>query len=395
MSVPHIFANATSSIPLADLDENFNTPITIGITPVRLGDSVAALSGLTSVAAINGSFTSLDVSGTTIPAAKVLVVTTDIGVSVQPYSAGLASWASKTVPTGTVVGTSDTQTLTNKTVSVDNNTVSGIAASSFVLSNASGNIDGAAAQKAIPAGVVVGTTDTQTLTNKTISVDNNIITGLPTSSIVFTDASGNIDGGTNSKPIPAGAIVGTTELQILTNKTISAFDNIINGLPASSFVTTNAIGGLVTGGTKTIPSGVVVGTTDTQTLTNKTLTSPSLNSPTITTGVTSGKFTFGGAIDETVFTIVDGGTVALSPSNGTIQTWTLGASRVPTAGTWDAGESMTLMINDGTAYTINWTVIPVVWVGGVAPTLATTGFTVIELWKVGTTIYGALVGNVA
>lgn len=70
---------------------------------------------------------------------------------------------------GAVVGTTDTQTLTGKTISADANTLSGIAASSFVLSSASGNIDGGAAQKAIPSGVVVGTTDTQTLTNKTLT----------------------------------------------------------------------------------------------------------------------------------------------------------------------------------------------------------------------------------
>ncbi len=73
------------------------------------------------------------------------------------------------VRSGGDVSLNGTQTLTNKTISVDDNTVSGIAASSFVLSNGSGNIDGTAAQKAIPTGVVVGTTDSQSLTNKTMS----------------------------------------------------------------------------------------------------------------------------------------------------------------------------------------------------------------------------------
>lgn len=40
----------------------------------------------------------------------------DIGVSVQAYDADLTTWAGKTAPSGTVVGTSDAQTLTNKTL---------------------------------------------------------------------------------------------------------------------------------------------------------------------------------------------------------------------------------------------------------------------------------------
>jgi hypothetical protein len=77
----------------------------------------------------------------------------------------------------TVLTTSGTQTLTNKTMSVDNNTISGVAASSFVLSDSSGNLDGSAAQKVIPSGIVVGTSDTQTLTNKSLNLSSNTLSG--------------------------------------------------------------------------------------------------------------------------------------------------------------------------------------------------------------------------
>jgi hypothetical protein len=110
---------------------------------------------------------------------------------------------------------------------------------------------------------------------------------------------------------------------------------------------------------------------------------------------TASKLTLNDGYTEEVFAITDGSTVTLDPNNGSIQTWTLGASRTPDQANWAAGQSITLLVDDGTAYTITWSTLAVVWKtdAGVAPTLNTTGFTVIVLWKVGTTIYGARVGN--
>jgi hypothetical protein len=134
----------------------------------------------------------------------------------------------------------------------------------------------------------------------------------------------------------------------------------------------------------TYPAAEAVLLDDPQTLTNKTLTAPTMTSAVLNDGYT-----------EEVFAITDGATVNLNPNNGSIQTWTLGANRTPGQASWAAGQSITLMIDDGTARTINWSTLAVVWEtnGGSAPTLALTGFTVIALWKVGTTVYGARVGD--
>ncbi len=127
-----------------------------------------------------------------------------------------------------------------------------------------------------------------------------------------------------------------------------------------------------------------VTTTGTQTLTNKTLTDPAII----------------GTILEDIFTITDGAAFEIDPGNGSIQLITLGASRTPKATNFANGESVILMVDDGSAYTLTWTDATfggsgVVWKtnAGVAPTLNTTGYTVIVLWEVAGQVYGARVGD--
>jgi len=98
-----------------------------------------------------------------------------------------------------------------------------------------------------------------------------------------------------------------------------------------------------------------------------------------------------GTITEDVYAL-SGTSVALEPDNGSVQTHTLTGNTTYTDG-FTAGQAITLMVDDGFFRTITWPTITWVNNGGSAPTLATTGYTVIAIWKVSTTLYGALVGD--
>lgn len=96
---------------------------------------------------------------------------------------------------------------------------------------------------------------------------------------------------------------------------------------------------------------------------------------------------------DTVYTVT-GTTPSLDPANGGIQIWTLSGNSTPTHAL-DQGQSMVLMVDDGSAYTITWPA-SFEWKtdAGNAPDLLTTGYTVIVLWReTSTTVYAVQVGD--
>jgi hypothetical protein len=237
-------------------------------------------------------------------------------------SAGSSWGTSLTPPASAIVGISDTQTLSNKSF--------GSGMTWPTLNQSTTGAAGSVTGETFPAsGLIVGTTDTQTLTNKTLTDSSNafpanfVTTGgtqtitnktltspTLTTPALGTPASGNLAnctfptlnqsttgaaGSVTGETFPAsGLIVGTTDTQTLTNKTLTSptLTTPALGTPASgnlancTFPTLNqsttGAAGSVTG--ETFPaSGLIVGTTDTQTLTNKTLTSPTLTTPALGT----------------------------------------------------------------------------------------------------------------
>lgn len=195
-----------------------------------------------------------------------------------------------------LVGTSLTQTLTNKTIDGDGNTVQDLPitaiktvagdADEFLIRDGSGV---PTSGKTVPTGDVVGSSDTQTLTNKTMAIGSNTITG-SANHVAIVNGSGTVTteaqlavsrGGTNLGSYTAGDILYATGATTLAKLGIGSAGQVLKvsgsapawaGATASLSVATktaaytlttsdDAILGDVSGGAFTLTLPTAVGNT--------------------------------------------------------------------------------------------------------------------------------------
>jgi hypothetical protein len=164
-----------------------------------------------------------------------------------------------TTITATLLGT---QTLTNKTISGANNTVSVTNGLTIGAGLTGGSFDGSAPITVGIDSTVITTTGSQTLTNKTISGSSNTLTNIPNSALVnstVTVGSTSITLGGTATTLGGLTSVAvtqdpTTALQLATKQYVDAVAQGLNVHAACDAATTGTLAS-ITGGTVTYNNG--------------------------------------------------------------------------------------------------------------------------------------------
>jgi len=203
MTVPYTFGTATTSIPLSNLDANFNTPITLGNTSIYLGNTTTTIGNLT--------LTNATISSGNVTISNITVTTANVTT---------ANVATLSV-TGTAnIATGNVTTLTSTSIT-DSGLTSGrvtFAGASGLLSDSAGlTFDGtnltttgtATATRFIPSGSTVATNGMYLPAANTLGFSTN------STERMRIDSSGNVLVGTTSA-------VDSSKVQISGAKVLSS-----------------------------------------------------------------------------------------------------------------------------------------------------------------------------
>jgi len=188
---------------------------------------------------VKATFTGSDVTGLAEYQAADFIGVADGGTGAVTFSSGILTadgtnaFTTITAPSGTIVGTSDTQTLTNKTINSASNTIT------ITESNIS------------DLGSYITASSTDTLTNKTIDAANNTLSNignssLTNSSITVTDGStstatslgGTITFSGTANEIEVGESSGTITVGLPDNVTIGGNATVTGNLTVNGTTTT-------------------------------------------------------------------------------------------------------------------------------------------------------------
>jgi hypothetical protein len=218
--------------------------------------------------------------------------------------------------------------------------------------------------------------------------------GTGSTSTTYCSLSTNVSG---TLPVANGG-TGTTSPALVAGTNVT-----ISGTWPNQTINATSSGGTVTSVTGTAPVVSSGGTTPAismaaaTTSVNGYLTSTDWNTFNGKLSTTGGTMTGNLTLDaytEKVATLATSGSIALNPSTGTTLSCAA-AGTVTFTDSLSSGQSISLLLTNGSSYTINWPA-GTTWVtaaGNTAPTLSASNTLV--FWKISSTLYGALVGKSA